>query len=127
MYSFYFFFQAEDGIRDFHVTGVQTCALPICVFCDVPGSGGIMTKDTARNIAYWTTTVLGPASFVIGGILHLTQNEQVIATRQHLGYPAYFATILGVGKLCGAIAVVVPGIPRLKEWAYAGFFFNLTA
>jgi len=86
-----------------------------------------MTKDTARNIAYWTTTVLGHASFVIGGILHLTQNHKLIATLQHLGYPAYFATILGVGKLCGAIAVVVPGIPRLKEWAYAGFFFNLTA
>jgi uncharacterized membrane protein YphA (DoxX/SURF4 family) len=45
----------------------------------------------------------------------------------HLGYPAYFAVILGTGKLAGAIVTVIPGTPRLKEWAYAGFFINLTA
>ena len=45
----------------------------------------------------------------------------------HLGYPLYFASILGVWKLLGAIAIVVPGFPRLKEWAYAGFCFDLTA
>jgi len=45
----------------------------------------------------------------------------------HLGYPLYFASILGFWKLAGAIAIVAPGFPRLKEWAYAGFFFNLTA
>src|SRR5258707_608724 len=48
-------------------------------------------------------------------------------TLVHLGYPAYFAWILGVGKLLGAIIIAVPGLPRLKEWAYAGFFFDLTA
>jgi uncharacterized membrane protein YphA (DoxX/SURF4 family) len=80
----------------------------------------------ARTIAFWVTTIFGPASFVIGGYLHLTRDPQVMATLAHLGYPAYFATILGVWKLLGAIAIVVPGIPRLKEWAYAGFFFDLT-
>ena len=49
-----------------------------------------------------------------------------MTTLSHLGYPAYFATILGVWKLLGAIAIVVPRFPRLKEWAYAGFFFDLT-
>ena len=39
----------------------------------------------------------------------------------------YFASILGFWKLAGAIAIVAPGVPRVKEWAYAGFFFNLTA
>ncbi len=80
----------------------------------------------ARTIAFWVTTIFGPASFVIGGYLHLTRDPQVMATLAHLGYPVYFATIMGVWKLLGAIAIVVPGMPRLKEWAYAGFFFDLT-
>lgn len=79
-----------------------------------------------RAIAYWVTTILGPASFVIGAYLHLTRDPQVMATLAHLGYPAYFATIIGVWKLLGAIAIVAPGLPRVKEWAYAGFFFELT-
>ena len=86
-----------------------------------------MKTQTIKNVAYWTTTILGPASFVIGGVLNLSQSEQVVATMHHLGYPLYFASILGAWKLLGAIATVVPGLPRLKEWAYAGFFFDLTA
>ena len=85
-----------------------------------------MNINTAKTVAYWVTTILGPASFVIGGYLHLSHDPQVMATLAHLGYPPYFATILGVWKLLGAIAIVVPGVPRLKEWAYAGFFFDLT-
>ena len=85
-----------------------------------------MNSQRARTIAFWVTTIFGPASFVIGGYLHLTRDPQVMATLAHLGYPPYFATIMGVWKLLGAIAIVVPGFPRLKEWAYAGFFFDLT-
>jgi hypothetical protein len=44
----------------------------------------------------------------------------------HLGYPAYFATILGTWVLLGAAAIVTPDLPRVKEWAYAGMFFTLT-
>jgi uncharacterized membrane protein YphA (DoxX/SURF4 family) len=86
-----------------------------------------MKRQTIRNVAFWTTTILGPASFVIGGVLNLSQSEQVAETMHHLGYPLYFASILGFWKLAGAIAIVAPGFPRLKEWAYAGFFFDLTA
>ena len=86
-----------------------------------------MKNERIKNIAYWVTTIFGPASFVIGGVLNLTQAEQVVSVLNHLGYPAYFASILGLWKLLGAIAVVIPGFPRLKEWAYAGFFFDLTA
>lgn len=86
-----------------------------------------MTKERMKNIAYWVTTILGPASFVIGGYLHLVHSDQVMGTIQHLGYPAYFATLLGIGKLCGAIITVIPRFPRLKEWAYAGFFIDLTS
>lgn len=64
---------------------------------------------------------------MIGGVLNLTHASQATDTLAHLGYPAYFAWILGVGKLFGALAIVAPGLPRLKEWAYAGFFFDLTA
>ena len=85
-----------------------------------------MKNETIKNIAYWTTTILGPASFVIGGVLNLTQTEQVVSVMTHLGYPAYFASILGIWKLLGAIAITMPRFPRLKEWAYAGFFFLTT-
>jgi uncharacterized membrane protein YphA (DoxX/SURF4 family) len=85
-----------------------------------------MGSEKLKNIAYWATTVFGPASFVIGGVLNLTQSPEVAATMEHLGYPLYFASLLGAWKLLGAIAIVAPGLPRLKEWAYAGFFFDLT-
>jgi len=86
-----------------------------------------MKNEKVKKIAYWLTTVLGPASFVIGGTLSLMGADQVVTTLQHLGYPAYFAMVLGVSKLLGAIVVAAPGLPRLKEWAYAGFVFDLTA
>jgi uncharacterized membrane protein YphA (DoxX/SURF4 family) len=86
-----------------------------------------MNNGRLKTIAYWITTVLGPASFVIGGVLHLRHADQVMATLTHLGYPPYFATILGIWKLLGAIAIVIPRFPLLKEWAYAGFFFDLSA
>jgi hypothetical protein len=80
-----------------------------------------------KTIAYWVTTIFGPTSFVIGGVLNLAQTEQAVATLQHLGYPAYFASMLGVGKLVGAIVATAPRLPRAKEWAYAGFFIDLTS
>jgi uncharacterized membrane protein YphA (DoxX/SURF4 family) len=86
-----------------------------------------MTSAQIRTIAYWGTTILGPASFVIGGVLGVTHETSVMATLQHLGYPPYFATISGAWKILGALTIVAPGLPRLKEWAYAGFFFELTA
>jgi len=86
-----------------------------------------MKKQTIKTAAFWTTTILGPTSFVIGGVLNMQQSPEVITAMQHLGYPLYFATLLGVWKLLGAIAITVPGLPRVKEWAYAGFAFDLTA
>jgi DoxX-like family len=84
-----------------------------------------MTAKT-KSIAYWTTTIL-LAFFMSGGI------AQIMQFRAHphgvvpgLGYPMYFFLILGVWKVLGAISILVPGFPRLKEWAYAGIFFDLT-
>jgi len=79
-----------------------------------------------KTVAYWVSTILGPAGFVIGGFLDLTHNQQAMAAFASLGYPTYLLYILGTWKVLGAIATVLPGFPRLKEWAYAGFFFELT-
>ncbi len=83
-------------------------------------------SERTRTIAYWVATLLGPASFVVGGTLFLSQAQQPVEQLAHLGYPAYLLTILGVWKWLGAVTIVVPGLPLLKEWAYAGFFFDLT-
>ena len=80
----------------------------------------------AKTIAYWTTTIL--VAFFIGG--GATQVAQYLGNPHGvvpvLGYPMYFFAILGIWKVLGAIAILVPRFPRLKEWAYAGIFFDLT-
>jgi uncharacterized membrane protein YphA (DoxX/SURF4 family) len=86
-----------------------------------------MNKAKIKTIAYWVTTILGPFSFVIGGTLYLTQDQQVLTNFAHLGFPLYLTYFMGVCKFLGAIVTVIPGVPRLKEWAYAGFFFELSS
>jgi DoxX-like family len=81
----------------------------------------------AKSIVYWTMTVLVAFFIGPGG---LTQIWQYYANPHGvvpiLGYPMYFFAILGFWKALGAIAILVPRFPRLKEWAYAGIFFDLT-
>ena len=60
------------------------------------------------------------------GASDLLHAPPMMAGLKHLGYPAYFATILGIWKLLGSAAILSPRHPRLKEWAYAGVFFTLT-
>jgi hypothetical protein len=86
-----------------------------------------MDRQRVKSVVFWTATILGPASFVIGGVINLKGGPEVATTMAHLGYPLYFAAILGAWKLAGAIAIAAPGLPLLKEWAYAGFVFDLTA
>src|SRR5262249_46317502 len=86
-----------------------------------------MRSLSIRSVAFWITTIFGPASFVIGGVLNLTHASHTTETRSRLGYPGYFSWILGLGNLLGALIIVAPRLPRLKEWAYAGFFINLTS
>ncbi len=78
------------------------------------------------TIAYWVTTALVAAESVLGGVWDILRIPYVRTDVEHLGYPVYFLVILGVWKLLGAVAVLVPRFPRLKEWAYAGMFFNYT-
>lgn len=80
----------------------------------------------AKTIAYWITTGLVAFS-MSGGIAQLAHVPGVVdGFVRVLGYPPYFVTILGFWKVLGAIAILVPRFPRLKEWAYAGIFFDLT-
>ena len=86
-----------------------------------------MRRQQVKTTAFWAATILGPTSFVIGGVIGLIGGPEVVASTRHLGYPPYFVTILSTWKLLGAIAITAPGLPRVKEWAYAGFVFDLTA
>ena len=79
-----------------------------------------------KNLGYWVTTGIVALAFAVGGAVDLSGAPQVVATMGHLGYPAYFATLLGAWKLLGALALLAPRLPRLKEWAYAGILFDLT-
>jgi uncharacterized membrane protein YphA (DoxX/SURF4 family) len=80
----------------------------------------------AKSIAYWTTTVL-VAFFMSGGVVQIAQfKANPHGVVPELGYPMYFFAIIGFWKVLGAIAILVPRFPRLKEWAYAGIFFDLT-
>lgn len=81
---------------------------------------------TTRLIAYWITTGLTAFVFLSGGASELARPAALVQGMTHLGYPLYFVTILGVWKILGGITVLAPGLPRLKEWAYAGMFFDLS-
>jgi uncharacterized membrane protein YphA (DoxX/SURF4 family) len=83
-----------------------------------------MTKF--RNIGYWVATGLVALAFLMGGAIDVARGPDVVAGMAHLGYPLYVATLIGVWKLLGAVAILAPGFPRIKEWAYAGMFFDLT-
>jgi uncharacterized membrane protein YphA (DoxX/SURF4 family) len=79
-----------------------------------------------KAFAYWATTGMTALAFLAGGAMDVIGGPKVAAIMGHLGYPTYFAAILGTWKVLGALALLVPRFPRLKEWAYAGIMFDLT-
>jgi len=86
------------------------------------------TKRTEkiRKIIYWISTIWLALGMVSTGIVQLLKLQNGTGGEQdiiHLGYPVYMLTILGVLKILGVVAILVPRFPLLKEWAYAGFFF----
>jgi hypothetical protein len=74
----------------------------------------------SRSIIYWAATVLVCVVLGISGGLAITHAAFFMAALAHLGYPPYFSNILGIGKIAGVVVLLIPGIPRLKEWAYVG-------
>lgn len=87
----------------------------------------IMTKR--NKVIYWIATVWLALGMVSTGAVQLFQAKEGQGGADmvtHLGYPAYLLTILGIWKLLGVVAVLIPKSPLLKEWAYAGFFFVMS-
>lgn len=82
---------------------------------------------TKRNkIIYWIATGWLALGMVSTGIVQLIKMKEEAEMMDHLGYPLYFLTILGIWKLLGVVAILVPKFPVVKEWAYAGFFFAMS-
>lgn len=78
-----------------------------------------------KTIGYWVATGIFCAMLGGGGLSYLAGVEQFAEAIVGLGYPPYLLTILGVAKVLGVIVLLAPGRPLLKEWAYAGFAFDL--
>ncbi|RMI27809.1 DoxX family protein [Nocardia stercoris] len=79
-----------------------------------------------REIAFWTTTALLGLILVSGAFGEFSQQAGTLETESILGFPPYFLYLIGTWKLLGTAAILVPGFRRLKEWAYAGMFFNMS-
>lgn len=77
------------------------------------------------NIFYWICTGLFCAFMIMASVTDLIPTKEASEGFRHLGYPQYLLAFLGVARILGAIALIVPGFPRLKEWAYAGFAFDM--
>jgi len=74
-------------------------------------------------VAYWVSTGVLAALSVFAAFTYLLGSPQTVQEFAHVGYPQQLRIILGIAKLLGAITLVVPGLAKLKEWAYAGFTF----
>jgi hypothetical protein len=75
---------------------------------------------------YWIIIGLFSAFMLFSAVPDILVVPDAVTFMSHLGYPKYFIPFIGIAKLLGVIALLVPGFPRIKEWAYAGFFFDLT-
>lgn len=85
-----------------------------------------LSASKAGKFTYWVATLWLALGMASTGIVQLTHMEEEVQMMNHLGYPIYFLTLIGIWKLLGVIAILVPKFPLLKEWAYAGFFFTMT-
>lgn len=78
------------------------------------------------NTIYWIFTGILVALMLFSGIQNLLSTEPSIKLiSKQLGYPEYFLPFIGLAKTLGAIAILIPGYPRIKEWVYAGFTYDL--
>ena len=77
----------------------------------------------ARKIAFWISTGLIAAMSLFAGYSYVSGSPQAVQGFAHVGYPAQLRVLLGIAKILGAITLIIPALPKLKEWAYAGFTF----
>ncbi len=83
----------------------------------------------AGKIIYWIATAWLALGMVATGAVQLFKGKEGQGGADmitHLGYPVYLLTLLGIWKILGVVAVLIPKFPLLKEWAYAGFFFVMS-
>jgi hypothetical protein len=78
-----------------------------------------------NNIIYWIVTILFSLFMLFSSFNEIRNTPDAQAFMSHLRYPDYFNQFIGMMKVLGIIAILVPGFPRIKEWAYAGLFFDL--
>ncbi|MBD2870341.1 DoxX family protein [Paenibacillus arenilitoris] len=77
------------------------------------------------NVLYWVSTVLLSVFLGMGAVSDAMKAPDAVALFGQLGYPEYLLPFLGIAKLLGVAAILIPGFPRIKEWAYAGLTFDL--
>jgi len=82
--------------------------------------------EKRNRIIYWVATALLCFGMLGSGISQLLQLKDMNELITHVGYPLYFMYIIGIWKILGVIAILIPNFKLLKEWAYAGFFFLMT-
>lgn len=83
------------------------------------------TNNTATTYLYWALLILLAVFFLISGYLEITKSPSTYPKTLKMGYPPYFILTLGISKILGAVALLIPNIKRLKEWAFAGFTFDV--
>lgn len=79
-----------------------------------------------KLIWYWIITIILSFCLFSGGLAQAIQVKDVVQGFKPLGYPTYFISLIGIWKMLGIIAILIPGFKLLKEWAYAGLFFTMT-
>jgi len=82
--------------------------------------------EKRKLIWYWIITVILSFCIFSGGLAQALQLKEVMQGFKPLGYPAYFISLIGIWKMLGIIAILIPKFKLLKEWAYAGLFFTMT-
>src|SRR5579863_9334944 len=82
--------------------------------------------EKRKVIWYWIITAILSFCIFSGGLAQAMQVKGVVQGFKPLGYPNYFISLIGVWKVLGIIAIVIPKFPLLKEWAYAGIFFAMS-
>lgn len=89
----------------------------------------VQIKDTMKKskIIYWVATILFGGFMIFSAIPNIAMQAEAVKFITDLGYPEYFIPFIGVAKLVGSIVILVPGFNKVKEWAYAGLFFDLLA
>src|ERR1700731_1160401 len=82
--------------------------------------------EKRKQIWYWIITALLSICIFTGGMFQAMQSKEVLQGFKPLGYPTYFIALIGIWKMLGVIAILIPKFKLLKEWAYAGIFFTMT-